>query len=126
MSGAQQFVTKKEKKSLQFSFATKLLATLDQEQPLYDSSVASLFGFRRPDHLKDFSKRLERLLGFYEQLSVTSRWLAQQRQLDAVNAAFAKRHQGWDKVPLPKQIDFILWATGKAAKKAEATGTLTT
>jgi hypothetical protein len=112
--------TKKGKRSLQFSFATKLLATIDPQQPLYDSFVASLFGFRRPDHLKDPSKRLDRLLDFYYLLRETSRWLPDQAGFIEVKAAFANRHEGWGDVPPTKQVDLILWATGKAAKTPEA------
>jgi hypothetical protein len=111
------YETKKRKQALQFSFATKLLATIDQEQPLYDSSVASVFDFNPPYQVKDFSKRLERFMAFYELLTVTSRWLAGQPKFAGVNAAFAKTHAQWDRVPLMKQVDFILWATGKAMKK---------
>jgi hypothetical protein len=116
----EQYETKNRRKSLQFVFATKLLATIDKEQPVYDSFVAFLFNFRRPDHLKDRSKRLDRLLEFYELLSQTSRWLPEQEGFSTVDEAFAQRHQQWDKVPLPKRVDLILWATGKAAVKAGA------
>jgi hypothetical protein len=122
----KRYLTKKEKESLQFSFATKLLATLDQELPIYDSLVASVFDFRAPYYEKVFEKRLDKFLKFYDVLSQTSRWLAQQKQLNAVNAAFAKRHQGWEKVPLPKRVDLILWATGKAIKEGEGKRALTT
>jgi hypothetical protein len=116
----RQFPTKKGGNSLQFSFATKLLATLDPEQPIYDSLVASLFGYKRPDHLKDFSKRLEKLCSFYKSLSETSRWLAQRTEFCVVRAAFSE-HEQWDELPPMKQIDFILWATGKAVSKQATT-----
>lgn len=38
-----EFGTIRHKSSLQFSFATKLLATVDSTQPVYDSYVASVF-----------------------------------------------------------------------------------
>ena len=79
--------------------------------------MASVFDFKPPNQVRDFSKRLERFLGFYELLTVTSRWLAGQAKFATVNSAFAKAHKQWDKVPLMKQIDFILWATGKAKKR---------
>jgi hypothetical protein len=52
--------------SLQFSFATKLLATIDPAQPIYDSYVAKVFDFNPPYHVQDFSDRLERFMTFYE------------------------------------------------------------
>ena len=41
-----RYDTEQGKQSIQFSFATKLLATIDANQPIYDSFVASLFNFR--------------------------------------------------------------------------------
>jgi hypothetical protein len=113
------YETKKGGRSLQFSFATKLVATLDARQPLYDSFVAALFGFRRPDHLKDPTRRLDKLLAFYDVLADACRWLIQQPQFTGVQAVFAKANPRWAEVPLMKQADLILWATGKAAKKQE-------
>ena len=109
--------TKRRKPSLQFSFATKLLATIDPGQPIYDSYVASVFGFNPPYHVKDFSKRLDKFLAFYELLSVTCRWLTVQTKFASVNAAFADANKQWAEVPPMKQVDFILWATGKANKQ---------
>jgi hypothetical protein len=94
-----RYGTRKGKNALHFSFATKLLATLDPEQPVYDSFVASVCRFRRPDHLKDRSERLDRLLRFYESLSEACRWLGGQPEFGAVSQAFANRHQGWRDVP---------------------------
>jgi hypothetical protein len=99
------YETKKGKKALQFSFATKLLATIDPQQPVYDPFVASLFGFKRPDHVKDRSRRLERLLQFYELLIQTSQLLREQEWFGTVSAAFARYYPGWHNVPPTKQVD---------------------
>jgi hypothetical protein len=117
-----RYDTKKGRKSLQFSFATKLLATIDPEQPLYDSFVAHLFGFRRPDDLKGHSKRLKKLLRFYELLRRTSRLITEQPWFGSVNATFEDKHEGWQKVPPMKRVDLILWATGKAVKRVSEAG----
>jgi hypothetical protein len=114
--------TEKGTKTLHFSFATKLAGTIAPEQPIYDSFVAYLFRFRRPDHLKDPDKRLNKLLEFYECLRDTSRWLPQQKGFDKVDAAFARGNPGWEDVPPMKRVDLILWATGKAAKKYDCMG----
>lgn len=83
---------------------------------MYDSFVASLFGFTSPTWVKDFSTRLDRLLKFYEILTGTSRWLVSQPKFAAVEAAFAGQNEQWSKLPEMKRVDFILWATGKAMK----------
>jgi len=110
------YKTKRGKQSLQFSFATKILATIDQDQPLYDRFVASVFGFSPPLHKLAFEERLEKHLQFYEALKETSRWLREQPELKDVDALFAKREKQWHLVGRCKQIDFILWATGKAMR----------
>jgi hypothetical protein len=111
--------TRKKLKSLQFSFATKLVATIDPELPIYDSFVASLFGFRPPYYQRDPRKRLELLRDFYKRLTETCRWLSGQPELRAINEAFARQEQEWGKLPSLKQLDFILWAAGKAAASKE-------
>lgn len=44
LEGLYHIQTKKKVKSLQVSFATKLLHTLDTSQPIYDSKVTELLG----------------------------------------------------------------------------------
>lgn len=109
-----QHETKRRKQSLQFSFATKLLATVDPTQPIYDSYVAAVFDFNPASHVKEFAKRLNKLLTFYDLLSVTCRWFVAQPKFAEVNVAFARANKLWSKLPRMKQVDFVLWATGKA------------
>ena len=73
--------------------------------------------FNPPYHVKDFSKRLDKFLGFYELLSLTGRWLIGQARFASVNAAFGEAHERWGEVPPMKQVDFILWATGKVIQQ---------
>lgn len=54
--------------SLQFSFATKLAATVDSTSPIYDAEVASIFGFRPPYNHKPFEQRLSEYTAFYTEL----------------------------------------------------------
>jgi len=112
-----QYETRRQKQSLQFSFATKLIATLDPEMPIYDSYVASVFGFNPPYHVKDFSRRLGRFVIFYEELCTTCRWLTAQTEFVSIEEAFAVTNEEWYQLPKMKRVDFVLWATGKAIEQ---------
>jgi hypothetical protein len=109
-----RYKTKRQKQSLQFSFATKLAATVNVWHPIYDSLVAAVFEFRHPSHIKDFDKRLGRLVEFYGTLRETVTWLAHQEDFFEISRAVAKKVTNWSRVPKIKKVDFILWATGKA------------
>lgn len=53
------------RQSLQFSFASKLVHTLDRHRPIYDSMVADFFFFRPPDPNRELDFRLRSLSTFY-------------------------------------------------------------
>ena len=55
-----------ERSSLQFSFATKLLNTIDSREPVYDTHVTSFYFFVPPASDRPFEARLDALLEFYE------------------------------------------------------------
>ena len=54
-----------ERSSLQFSFATKLLNTLDSREPVYDTHVTAFYFFVPPASDRHFETRLDALLEFY-------------------------------------------------------------
>ena len=62
------FPNQKGQASLQFSFATKLAATVESTSPIYDLEVATIFGFRAPYNYKPFEQRLSKYIGFYTEL----------------------------------------------------------
>lgn len=111
------YETKQRKQSLQFSFATKLAATVNVDLPIYDSLVAAVFEFNHPYHIKDFDERLRRLIEFYGTLRETVSWLADQEGYFEISRAVAKKVTNWSRVPKIKQVDFVLWATGRAIKQ---------
>jgi hypothetical protein len=56
---------KNGQKSIQFSFATKLLHMTDQHLPVYDSQVAEFYFFQVPTG-KSYEERLASLTSFYD------------------------------------------------------------
>jgi hypothetical protein len=57
-------VRKDGRKSIQFSFATKLLHMANPSLPIYDSYVAQFYFFEPPFY-GEFAERLPRMVGFY-------------------------------------------------------------
>jgi len=53
------------RQSLQFSFASKLIHTLDPHKPIYDSMISDFFFFSPPDPNKELDFRLRSLSTFY-------------------------------------------------------------
>lgn len=74
LEGLYHFPTKKNLKSLQFSFATKLLHTLDTSQPIYDSKVAKLLGLPVKKG-KDFANNVQTCVAAYDDLRAAQRQL---------------------------------------------------
>ena len=67
LEGLYHIPTTRKVKSLQFSFATKLLHTLDSSQPIYDSKVAELLGLPVKKG-KDFAANVDNCVAVYEDL----------------------------------------------------------
>lgn len=125
----RDYPTLKEKSSLQFSFATKLAATISPNLPIYDSKVASIFGFRAPHHNKIFEARLDANLGFYSKLQTIYGRIIEDDSLRLVRTHFRSKFGcAESEVSEHKALDFILWAAGKhkqrkSKKSQQYTGT---
>jgi hypothetical protein len=57
-------------KSLQFSFATKLLHMTNQRSPIYDSQVAAFYFFQEPSAGAALQERIESLMAFHSFLAL--------------------------------------------------------
>jgi len=102
--------TKKKVKSLQFSFATKLLHTLDKSQPIYDSIVAELLDlpFKKG---KDFAANINTCIAVYEELREAQRQLLFDESIKNQIAALKECYNS--KISDQKALDFLLWSAGK-------------
>lgn len=104
--------------SLQFSFATKLAATISPHLPIYDSEVASIFGFRAPHHNKMFEARLDANLSFYSKLQTIYGRIIEDDSLRSVRTQFRSKFGcAESEVSEHKALDFILWAAGKHKRR---------
>lgn len=102
--------TRKKVKSVQFSFATKLLHTLDTSQPIYDANVAELLGLSVKKG-KDFDANVNNCVVVYKQLREAQQQLLSdegiKKQIAALKAGYNTQ------ISDEKALDFLLWNAGK-------------
>jgi len=109
-----KYPNRKGSKTLQFSFISKLANTVEPSYPLYDSGVASLYGFSHPHNYKSFDVRLSEYLQFYAILkSDYEKALSKSTLRNALNEFEGAFQRKASKVPIVKKIDFLLWSAGK-------------
>lgn len=110
LEGLYHVPTARNVKSLQFSFATKLLHTLDPRRPIYDSKVAELLGLP-VKKVRDFAANVAACVAVYDDLCEVQRQLL----LDAgVNNRVAALKARYDSpISDEKALDFLLWSVGK-------------
>lgn len=99
--------------TVQFSFATKFVAMIDPELPLFDQYVGKLFGFNAPGYVSTVDGRLQKYVTFYDKLKESIRWLIQQREYHELQERLRNTLANWSKLSTTKQVDFVLWTAGK-------------
>jgi len=103
--------TLKQQNSLQFSFATKLLHTANNNLPIYDNQVKKTLGL--PDTYNALDSRYKKtraLLACYENLKMIYRQLLEKAPLKKLIEDIRNKF-GWttDQISDVKILDFILW-----------------
>lgn len=101
--------------SVQFSFSTKLVNTINPTYPIYDSEVAKVFGFSTY-HIKDKDQKMKRYLSQYQTIQDTYNVLLNDSQFLEILYQFDRRFPEYNLTPI-KKIDFIFWSTGKLISK---------
>ena len=110
LEGLYHIPTARKVKSLQFSFATKLLHTLDSGQPIYDSKVAELLDLPVKKG-KDFTANIDACIAVYEDLREAQRQLLLDEGVKGKIAALKARYGS--RISDEKALDFLLWSAGK-------------
>ena len=108
---------RKNLKTLQFSFVTKLANTICADYPIYDSEVAKVFSFRPPvsDGKKAMDYRLAILLKFYNELRNYYHDLFNGDSCASIFACYKEIYPDYDfsRIPRLKLLDFFFWSAGK-------------
>jgi hypothetical protein len=110
LEGLYHIPTTRKVKSLQFSFATKLLHTLDSSQPIYDSKVAELLGLPVKKG-KDLVANVDTCVAVYEELREARRQLLLDEGVKNQIATLKARYNS--QISDEKALDFLLWSAGK-------------
>lgn len=105
------FPNRKGQPTLQFSFATKLINTIDDTFPIYDSKVAKMFQFNRPNH-SNFDKKL---IKYQEQLDEIKSGYNQILNSNLIPTTIQEFDNKFinHKLTNIKKLDFIFWSAGK-------------
>lgn len=98
----------KGRKSVQFSFATKLLHAIDPHLPVYDSMVAEFFFFQGPTK-ENIEERIAECIAFYEFLRSEYQRVLDEGLLTKAIALFRNKckSQVWTDERI---IDSLIWA----------------
>jgi len=98
-----------KKKSLQFSFATKLAHMVDPRVPVYDGFVAAFYFYVPPTPDLPFIERIDRLLKFHDFLRHEYERVIHNGLLGDAVGTFRDHFQMDDAVCDERVIDWILW-----------------
>lgn len=111
-----QFRTLQDRNTVQFSFTTKLMNTINNRYPIYDSEVARVFGFSSC-YIKDYERKMQRLEEQYQIIQDTYERVIQENLLKSTMYKFEKRFE-CNTISEIKKLDFIFWSFGKILKKS--------
>jgi hypothetical protein len=116
LSDLYEIPRKKGDKSMQFSFATKLLHTIDDCKPIYDTEIGSLT-YPRPKH-SDKDTMIQSYLELYNKLEQLNAELLENDKIKRVISKFRSQfHVDTKKMSDVKALDFIMWSLGKLKEK---------
>lgn len=106
--------------TLYFSFATKLLHTIDNDQPIYDSKVAKVFSLTRPNHKNGFDNQIDIYKSQVDKIkNVYDKILDDNDNLikDVLERFDSKyKHPNMSNI---KKLDFLVWTLGKLQSKKQ-------
>jgi hypothetical protein len=101
--------------TVQFSFATKLLHTLDNSLPIYDTEVFRVI------HKKPTGEKIQKIkscLDIYESLKEEYSGLLLDPRTEGLLLSFRKKFNVSEtQISNVKTLDFIIWSLGKIKKK---------
>ena len=101
----------KDKDSIIFSFASKLMCTVDDSLPIYDKEVCDVFSFTEPVD-DDFAMVIDILLDQYEGIQNLFKEIIDWNLLPITFRLFDEKFKG-NNLSLTKKLDFIFWSLGK-------------
>lgn len=116
LEGLWKLPTLKKKKTIQFSFATKLLHTIDNKRPVFDTEVSTVIhkvvaGNNKDDKTRSAERIYDYLIHLYTQLIKDKQV---QKVINEFKTNFSIKGQNMTD---EKILDFLIWSLGKFKKK---------
>ena len=115
LSELYKIPTLKGKNTIQFSFATKLLHTIDNNKPIFDSGVAKLTNIKLKGSDRD--TKIRSCIKIYNSLEKLYAELKEDYKIKKVISKFRSKFKVDDEnISDTKVLDFIMWSLGKLKK----------
>lgn len=92
------------------SFASKLIHTVDNNQPIYDSRVAKIFNIKLNYNIKDINEKINDRLVVYSLLKKKFNEILTNREIKDIIKDFKEKLKV--NIGDVKMLDFILWRLG--------------
>lgn len=104
--------------AVHFSFATKMVATIRPESPIYDGNIATLFDFNPYKRLNIPEKlvpkaRFDRYMALLQAIQETLRNPRGRHLIGKFGLKLGNDVNGWTNLHPMKQGDLILWSAGR-------------
>lgn len=107
---------RKEQKTIQFSFTTKLLHIMDESKPIFDSEVATVIHSEVKG--KTPEQRIESCINIYTEICVLYKEMLEDKNIKKIIFKFRRKFSlNEDAMSDVKILDFIIWSLGKIIKK---------
>lgn len=108
--------TLKNKQAIQFSFATKLLHTINNNKPIFDAKVSAVIHKNRGGN--DEKSKIESCREIYNFLENLYLILVEEEKIRKIISKFRlKFHVAQNQMTDSKILDFIIWSLGKMESK---------
>jgi len=116
LSKLYEIPTLKGENTIQFSFATKLLHTIDNDKPIFDSGVAILTNIKPKG--SDRNTKIRSCIEIYDSLEKLYEELKEDDKIKKLISKFRSKFKVDDeKISDTKVLDFIMWSLGKLKKE---------
>ncbi len=111
-----EIVNHRRQNTFQFSFATKMQNTINNNKPIYDNEVAKVFSFNRPRQGANFNDKLDFFLNQLLIINQTYTTIIDSNSLQNIIYLFDNKFQQ-NNLGQIKKLDFIFWSAGKIINK---------
>ncbi|MCX6247159.1 MAG: hypothetical protein NTW10_05450 [Bacteroidetes bacterium] len=106
-----------DKERVNFSFATKLMHTVDNDLPIYDSLISRALCLPKRDYNIDKKVRMENCATIYSNLKSINELIFRHDMLNESLDLFKKNISSSNKLSKAKRVDFIIWFSERKSLK---------